>query len=142
MKLSAKVWLATAGIFVSTMPHAVGAVATVSQNVAVRVAHMKPCVPSLSYMKKSAKLYGRGKVIALYGSNYEWKALFTLWNRESRWDYTARNAHSSAFGIPQLLKLPHDTAMARQIDLGLKYIKHRYGKPSLALAFHKRNGLY
>jgi hypothetical protein len=141
MKLSAKVWLATAGIFVGTMPHAVGAVA-VSERVAVRAVHLKPCVPSLSFMKQSAKLYGRGKVIALYGSNNEWKALFTLWNRESRWDYTARNAHSSAFGIPQILKMRHDTPMTRQIDLGLKYIKHRYGKPTAALAFHKRNGWY
>jgi hypothetical protein len=38
--------------------------------------------------------------------------------------------------------LAKDTPMVEQIDLGLKYIKHRYGTPSKALAFHNANGWY
>jgi hypothetical protein len=93
-------------------------------------------------MKAEAKRLGRAQVLSIYGSNKEWQALFTLWNRESRWDPTARNKHSSAFGIPQILGMAHDTKMPDQIRLGLKYIAHRYGTPTQALAFHERNGWY
>lgn len=142
MKLSTKAWLTTAVVFVGTMPHAVGAMFTQQQATVKESVVVVKAKPTLMQMKKLAKQYGRGKVLAMYGSNKEWKALFTLWNRESRWDYTADNPHSSAFGIPQMLKMPKDTPMVRQIDLGLKYIKARYGTPSVALAFHTRNGWY
>jgi hypothetical protein len=142
MKLSTKAWLATFAVFVGTMPHAVGAMLSQQQQAVKESAIVVKAKPTLIQMKQLAKRYGRTEVIAMYGSNKEWKALFTLWNRESRWDYTAKNKHSSAFGIPQMLKLPHDTGMTRQIDLGLKYIKARYGTPSAALAFHNRNGWY
>jgi hypothetical protein len=97
---------------------------------------------TISEMKKMAKWIAKGKVLEQYRSNHEWQSLFTLWNRESRWDYTANNPRSSAYGIPQMLKMPEDTPMVKQIDLGLKYIKHRYGSPSRALAFHNQNGWY
>lgn len=139
MKLSIKAMLATVALSVGTMPTAVGATYT-SSPMMTRV--MVPCHASLSYMKAEAKRLGRASVLSMYGSNEEWKALFTLWNRESRWDYTARNKHSSAFGIPQILGLAHDTKMPDQIRLGLKYIAHRYGTPTQALAFHQRNGWY
>lgn len=142
MKLSTKAWLTTVAVFAGTMPHAVGAMFTSPQEKVTKSVVIVKTVPTLQQMKKLAKQYGRGKVLAIYGSNKEWKALFTLWNRESRWDYTAKNKHSSAFGIPQMLKMPQDTTMTRQIDLGLKYIKARYGTPSVALAFHNRNGWY
>lgn len=92
--------------------------------------------------EKMAKQIAKGKVLATYKSNREWKSLFILWDRESRWDYTADNPRSSAYGIPQMLNMPKNTPMVKQIDLGLKYIKHRYGTPSKALAFHNRNGWY
>lgn len=139
MKLSTKAMLATVVLSVATTPTAVGAMST-SSPMMTRV--MVPCHASLSYMKAEAKRLGRASVLSMYGSNEEWKALFTLWNRESRWDYTARNKHSSAFGIPQILGLAHDTKMPDQIRLGLKYIAHRYGTPTQALAFHQRNGWY
>lgn len=141
MKLSTKAMLAGVVLFVGTMPHAVGAMLTSTpQHMTTKV--VKPCHASLSYMKVAAKRLGRTQVLSMYGSNKEWKALFTLWNRESRWDYTAKNKHSSAFGIPQILKMPHNTKMPDQIRLGLKYIEHRYGTPTRALAFHQRNGWY
>ena len=131
-------------VFVGTLPHAVGAMFTNTQmTIMQRWCGAQPIVlVSISEMKKMAKQIARGKVLATYKSNHEWKALFTLWNKESRWDYTADNPRSSAYGIPQMLNMPEGTPMVKQIDLGLKYIKHRYGSPSRALAFHKQNGWY
>lgn len=141
MKLSTKAWLAGVALFVGSMPHAVGVTLTKAPN-HIKTAIQKPCEPTIKYMKQRAKTIGREKVLNLYNSEKEWKALFTLWNRESRWDYTADNPHSSAFGIPQMLNMSADTPMIRQIELGLKYIDHRYGTPTEALAFHNRNGWY
>ena len=142
MKLTTYAWIMAAVVFVGTLPHAVGAMFLESQ-IVVREKCTKPIVlVSLSEMKKMAKQIARGKVLATYKSNHEWKALFTLWNRESRWDYTADNPRSTAYGIPQMLKMPKDTPMLKQIDLGLKYINIRYGSPSKALAFHNRHGWY
>lgn len=141
MKLSTKAWLAGVALFVGSMPHAVGA--TIMKAPAqVKTAIQKPCEPTIKYMKQAAKKLGRDKVLDLYGSHKEWNALFTLWDRESRWDYTADNPRSSAFGIPQMLNMSPDTPMPRQIELGLKYIAHRHGTPTEALAFHNRNGWY
>jgi hypothetical protein len=144
MKLTTYAWIMAAVVFVGTLPHAVGAMFTRTQvEIGQRWCGAQPIVlVSISEMKKMAKQIARGKVLATYKSNYEWKALFTLWNKESRWDYTADNPRSSAYGIPQMLNMPKDTPMLKQIDLGLKYIQHRYGSPSRALAFHKKNGWY
>lgn len=138
MKLSTKAWIMGVVVFLGTMPQALASTFTVKQAVKV----MEPCKPSISYMKLSAKRLGKMKVMQMYGSKREWKALLTLWTKESRWDYTAKNPESSAFGIPQILRMPHNTPMVQQIDLGLKYIQHRYGTPTRALAFHNNNGWY
>jgi hypothetical protein len=130
-------------VFVGTLPHTVGAMfSPKSINEMVHMSALHPCEMSIGYMKKAAKRIGREKVMAIYESKYEWKSLYTLWSRESRWDYTANNPTSSAYGIPQMLNMSEDTPMVRQIDLGLKYIEARYGSPSKALAFHNRNGWY
>jgi hypothetical protein len=130
-------------VFVGTLPHTVGAMfSPKSINEMVHMSALHPCETSIGYMKKAAKRIGRVKVMAIYESKYEWKSLYTLWSRESRWDYTANNPTSSAYGIPQMLNMSEDTPMVRQIDLGLKYIEARYGSPSKALAFHNRNGWY
>ena len=144
MKLTTYAWLTALVVFVGTLPHAVGAMFLRTQ---ISITEMAPCkativLTSISQMKKMAKQIAKNKVLATYKSNHEWKSLFILWDRESRWDYTADNPRSSAFGIPQILNMPKDTPMVGQIDLGLKYIKHRYGSPSKALAFHNRHGYY
>ena len=64
-----------------------------------------------------------------------------LWHKESRWSPTAKNARSSAFGIPQILKMK-ETNPFRQIDRGLRYIEHRHQTPCQALAFHNLKGYY
>lgn len=140
MKLARLAIVSIFVVFVGTLPHTVGAMFTRTQEGLNKI--VQPCPASIASMKKMAKQVARGKVLAIYQSNHEWKSLFVLWNKESRWDYTADNKHSSAYGIPQMLNLPKDTPMTRQIDLGLKYIQHRYGTPTKALAFHDRHGWY
>jgi hypothetical protein len=143
MKLTTYAWIMAAVVFVGTLPHAVGAM-FLERQIVVKEKCTKPFfgVLTISEMKKMAKWIAKGKVLEQYKSTREWKALLTLWDRESRWDYTANNPHSTAYGIPQILRMPEDTPMLKQIDLGLKYIKHRYGSPTEALAFHNRNGWY
>jgi hypothetical protein len=87
--------------------------------------------------KDNYKLYAHMKVV----SAKQYRCLELLWNSESRWDPRAANPKSSAFGIPQMLRLkvldPY-----RQIDLGLKYIAHKHRTPCRALAFHQSRGWY
>lgn len=83
------------------------------------------------------KLYAHMKVV----SAKEYRCLELLWMRESRWDPRADNPKSSAYGIPQLLKLKVLDPYL-QIDLGLKYIKHRHLTPCKAWEHHKRTGHY
>lgn len=76
--------------------------------------------------------------------NYNFKEFYCvsdLWYKESRWSPTAKNAKSSAYGIPQLLKLKSKDPFY-QIDKGLIYIKDRYSTACNALAFHNRKGYY
>ena len=67
----------------------------------------------------------------------QYRCLVTLWHKESRWSATADNPKSSAYGIPQLLKMTERDPY-KQILLGLKYIKHRHKTPCLALEHHKK----
>lgn len=74
-------------------------------------------------------------------SRSDYACLVELWTRESNWNHKADNPRSSAYGIAQLLgetsKDPY-----KQIDKGLRYIRHRYGSACAALLFHDRNGWY
>jgi hypothetical protein len=87
--------------------------------------------------KDNYKLYAHMKVI----SAKQYRCLELLWNNESKWDPRAANPKSSAYGIPQMLRLkvldPY-----RQIDMGLKYIAHKHRTPCRALAFHQSRGWY
>jgi hypothetical protein len=84
------------------------------------------------------KLYAHMKVL----DDKSYRCLVILWRKESNWSPTARNSKSSAFGIPQLLKMK-ETNPFKQIDLGLKYIDHRYkGDACQALLTHNIKGHY
>ena len=83
------------------------------------------------------KLYAHMMV----GSDKQYRCLVELWDRESHWNPKADNPKSTAFGIPQLLKM-RTTNPYRQIELGIKYITKRYGNSCVALARHKRVGHY
>lgn len=143
------VWVSIIVVFVGTLPHVVGAMFTPKtpvesayKSITTKATAVSTCKVSKSHMKKMAKQVAKEKVLAIYKSTHEWNSLLKLWDRESRWDYEAKNSESTAFGIPQLLKLDKSTPMTKQIDLGLKYIKARYGTPTKALVFHDRHGWY
>ena len=90
--------------------------------------------------KELYKLYAHMKL----GNDKQYRCLVTLWKLESNWSPTADNKHSTAFGIPQLLKMK-ETNPYKQIDLGLKYINHHRlykGDVCKALAHHKKVGHY
>ena len=87
--------------------------------------------------KELFKLYAHTKLL----NSKEYGCIEKLWDRESRWDPRATNRHSTAYGIPQLLDLKEANGF-RQIDLGIKYIVHRYGTPCNALMHHKKVGNY
>jgi hypothetical protein len=84
------------------------------------------------------KIYAHIKI----GSYKEFRCVEKLWTLESNWRSKAQNKLSTAYGIPQLLKMK-ETNPYKQIDLGLKYIDKRYkGSPCKALAHHKKKGWY
>jgi hypothetical protein len=87
--------------------------------------------------KENYKLYAHIKLL----NAKEYRCLEILWTRESRWDPRADNPKSSAFGIPQLLKMK-ELDPFKQIDLGLKYISKRHSTPCKALDYHNRKGHY
>jgi hypothetical protein len=86
------------------------------------------------------KLYAHEQVV----NSKQYQCLVVLWDKESKWNPVARNAKSSAYGIPQLLKMK-ETDPYKQIDLGIKYIRyHRVyqGDMCKALATHRSKGHY
>ena len=83
------------------------------------------------------KLYAHMKLI----SAKEYRCLELLWMRESKWNPRANNPRSTAYGIPQLLKLKERDPY-KQIDLGLKYIYHRHLSPCKAWAYYQLKGHY
>jgi hypothetical protein len=97
------------------------------------------------WTKSLSKYYAKALMSAQYeqwDTKSEFRALSKLWGKESAWDHTAANPKSSAYGIPQLLKLKPDTPAPEQIARGLAYIEHRYGKPSVAWAHWRKHGWY
>ena len=85
------------------------------------------------------------------GLNQEqWVCLDSLWYQESKFQTTARNHRSGAFGIPQALPASRmasagadwRTNPATQVKWGLSYIKVRYGTACNAWAHWKRNRWY
>ena len=84
------------------------------------------------------KIYIHIKVL----SSKEYLCITNLWTKENRlWDPYAKNKNSSAFGIPQLLKMKERNPYM-QMDLGYKYIIHRYKSACNAWSFHVKHGYY
>jgi hypothetical protein len=94
-----------------------------------------------SYMSKT---YARGFMAMEYPAwgRAEWKALAKLWGKESAWNHLADNPTSSAYGIAQVLNTKPGTPAPLQIEKGLSYIEHRYGKPSVAWSHWRKHGWY
>jgi len=87
--------------------------------------------------KENYKIYAHLKLLA----DKQYRCLVTLCRMESQWNPKAKNLKSSAYGIPQLLKMTERNPY-KQIDLGLKYIAYRYGNPCKALDHHRKVGHY
>ena len=84
------------------------------------------------------KIYIHLKVI----TDKEYKCINNLWTNENRlWDPYAKNKKSSAYGIPQLLNLKERNPYV-QMDLGYKYITHRYKSACNAWSYWLRKGHY
>ena len=84
------------------------------------------------------KLYAHMKVL----NDKQYRCLVILWRKESNWSPVAKSKSSSAYGIPQLLKLK-ETNPFKQIDAGIKYLDHRYdGDICKALLVHNIKGHY
>jgi hypothetical protein len=84
------------------------------------------------------------------GTETQWTCLDELWGRESRWQATASNASSGAYGIPQALpawKMASEgsdwrTNPVTQIRWGLSYVAAKYGTPCVALSHSNSYGYY
>jgi hypothetical protein len=78
----------------------------------------------------------------------QWRALKTLWMRESSWRSDADNPTSTAYGIPQRLGSVHGMPKRYrrnpkvQIAWGLNYILGTYGDPLTALQHSNQEGWY
>lgn len=83
------------------------------------------------------KLYAHTKLL----NAKEFHCVDLLWTKESQWNPRSDNKHSTAYGIPQLLKMK-ETNPFKQIDLGLRYIHHRHSTPCEAWAYWKKKGHY
>jgi hypothetical protein len=99
------------------------------------VSRTAPYQVSRSFVKVKVKGFG--------WSDDEWVCLDELINRESRWDMSASNPNSSAYGLFQVLKTPEDSTLKQQVNRGLKYLDSRYsGSACQALEHHNRRGWY
>jgi hypothetical protein len=99
--------------------------------IALTVAFAISCAPITAYKDYTAQLL----------TPKQMGCVDKLWALESNWNPKADNPYSTAYGIPQLLKMKERNPY-RQIDRGLAYIKHRYETPCAALKHHKSKGWY
>ena len=91
-----------------------------------------------TYSQDRWKLYLHMKVV----SDKQYLCINRLWYLESRWNNRADNRTSTAYGIAQVLGTKTNDPY-KQIDLGLKYLKHRYKSDGCkALNHHYKNGWY
>lgn len=118
------------------------AMATVSEKAPTPVV-MKSSDPVRSKAgPATSRSYARTTMLSRYRWNkVQYRCLDNIWTRESNWNHKAKNKHSSAFGIPQMLGLKAKDPRV-QIDKGLEYIKSRYGTPCKAWKFWRRHGWY
>jgi Transglycosylase SLT domain len=80
----------------------------------------------------------------------QWSCLSSLWQQESKFQTTARNSRSGAYGIPQALPASRmatagadwRTNPVTQIRWGLSYIRTRYGTACTAWSHWERDRWY
>ena len=97
-----------------------------------------------------AQAYARQRCSAYGWSENDYYNLVALWNKESHWNMYAQNRYSGAYGIPQALPgskmasagSDYLTNYQTQVNWGLRYIKGRYGNPTVALYHSQATGWY
>ena len=84
------------------------------------------------------------QLIAIVWDEQQIKAFKKIIWLESRWQPTAYNPATNAYGLGQLVDSKPYTKdnPYKQIFAAAKYIWHRYGTPTKALAHHERYGWY
>ena len=144
MKLSTASIMSAIVIFVATLPHGVGAWLTKMTHTESVVQKLHSAEAIMASPQRYAKKIAKEKLNKAFGNraNREWSALAKLWGKESAWNWKAKNPHSSAYGIAQILGTPKDSTIEYQVNMGIKYIVHRYDTPTKAYAFWLRNGWY
>ena len=109
-----------------------------------------PNVEAKTYTKKQCKQYAYEQVIKNKWTITDYNNLVKLWQRESGWNYKAKNKRSGACGIPQaypcskMKKFGKDykTNCKTQIKWGLWYIKKRYKNPTNAWKHFQKKRWY
>ena len=100
---------------------------------------------------KGAKAAAKEMAKERYGwGSYQFGCLNTLWHKESKWNFRARNPRTGAYGIPQALPAAKmairgedwRTNPLTQISWGLHYIDVRYETPCKALRKFQRSRYY
>lgn len=90
----------------------------------------------------TSRSYARVQVLHEHGWRLsEYTCLRQLWDKESHWNHKAKNPNSSAFGIPQMLGMTTKDPR-KQINIGLRYIKSRYGTPCKAWGWWRSHHWY
>lgn len=84
------------------------------------------------------------QLVTLYWGKNQIKAFKTIIYRESRWNPRAYNSATNAYGLGQIINSKSYTKDMpyKQINAAIKYILHRYGTPTKALAHHYKYGWY
>jgi hypothetical protein len=109
----------------------------------VAIPHAEAEAPKISHEQRllamTPKAYALKLVTAEWPLTKQFSCLAQLWGKESGWNPRAFNPvkvnGKNAGGIPQILGLDPKLHHTKQIDLGIKYIKHRYSTPCRAWAF-------
>ena len=105
--------------------------------IAHRQAARKQAVPAAS---GSPRQIAQAMLGSFGWSSSQFSCLDPLWEDESRWNVTAANPGSGAFGIPQALPGSRmasagpdwQTSAVTQIRWGLRYVRDTYGSPCAA----------
>jgi hypothetical protein len=93
-----------------------------------------------AWTKQDSLAYANDRLVVWSGK--QMTCLSRLWGKESAWNPKAKNKHSTAFGIPKMLKLDNSLSAAQQIDRGLSYIYYRYDTPCNAWKHWQRKKWY
>lgn len=108
-----------------------------------RIASYPQPVDNSPLAPQKVKKLTRSIVLSIFDQQ-QWECVAYVIERESHWNVTADNKHSTAYGIGQVLNSEDNTGTnaLKQIEVTLNYMIHRYNTPCGAAAFHKKHRWY